>query len=1757
MIVDVTPNGVPTAEDAELRTAEDTPLDVTLVARDPENDPLGIWVVAAPSIGLLSGSPPDLVYTPRADVAGEDTLRFQATDGIADSAPATVRVTVTEVNDPPVAEDDARGGEPDEPLAIPASGLLANDSPGPPPEAGQALRVDEVRGGPETHGEVRLEAGGDVVYTPASGFTGRAAFDYVACDDGTTAGASDPRCDTATVAVEVRANLAPSAEAQRIVTPEGDPVEITLAGTDPEGDALAFAVTSPPAHGALTGTAPDLVYTPQAGFSGSDSFAFTVRDARRTSSPATVAIEVVAARPPAAQPDAATVGTGGSVLVDVLGNDAAATNPIDRATLAVVGAPAHGTAEREGEAIRYTADPVRTGEEGFEYRICDVAGLCARARVTITVTEGNHPPGAADDQYVAEVGQPLEVAAPGVLRNDPDPDPGDRLQARLVSGVGAGVLLLRADGSFRYEPGNGFSGVDSFTYRVRDAAGAQSDPAKVTIAVARNGIVVADDAYATTADNPLTVTPDGVLANDRALAPDERLFAYLEQAPARGTVALNKDGSFDYTPDPGVTGQDSFTYTTRTIAGGRSAVAQVVITVGPAGPRPEIAPGSPADGSLVREPVPIKATIRPPNGDTIASWKVWTRNLDGGTPTLLASGDGPPPPTLGVFDPTTRVNGNYQIRIEAQAAGGGVTTATTAVAVTGDMKLGDYTVSYEDLEIRLGDFPFQVIRTYDSTDRRVGDFGVGWRADLSGFRATPNNRLGAGGWTSTVSGGLSAQVQFRTLTPHYVTVTSPDGRVEVFDCVPRSTSPLLPITLPGFVARRGTGTTSMLEDADAPTIQRSGSAMVTFLTGEVYDPRRFRLTQRDGTVLVIDRFDGLQSVTDRNGNTMTIAPEGITSTSTAAEVGISRDGAGRITDIRAPGGIHTSYAYSASGDLERFRAANDAADTFTYDHAHYLLSVTGSAGRRLQTITYGPDGRAQAITDALGNTTRIDADVAARSESTTSPSGRLTTLLQYDDVGNLTSVNKVYAGRSHVTASTFDAEGRMTSTTDPLGRTRSFAYDANGNVLRETLPDGSAWRTEYNALDLPTATIAPDGRPVETMTYDGAGNLATLAAEGIETRFTTDGAGRLTRFTRPNGSTTFAYSSDSKVASLTNPAGETVHYDYDAAGRIRGVTDYAGARTEFGYDALGNVTSITTADGAEQRYAYDEEGRLLSETDPLGAVTRYSYDAAGRVHTVTDREDRTTTYDYDADGNLVRGTLPDGETIEVTVDAEGRRTAIADADSIVESAYDEAGQLRTERTRGAEGVALPDVTLTYEYDANGALTDIHGPSGTTSYSYDQRQRLAEVTDAGGGVFRFGYDIDDRLISLDRPNGVVDTLTYGPFGELSRLESARAGQVVWRTEYEVDALLRRVSATDPDGRRTFAYDRMDRLVSATRSGPGGESTETFAYDRLGNRVSTSAVPGPPASYDRANRLLSDAVFDYTHDREGHLTRRVDRRSGASTTYSWNPQGQLTAVVEPDGTRSTYRYDALGRRIEVVRGGAVTRFVYSGWNVYATFGADNVETAEYTAGLTPNTSLGVLRAAGPLYPLVDGTGSTVGLTDPGGDLVGRSRYSAFGLAEDEGVTDGVAGFAGYQQDAAGLLFAGGRYYDPSLGRFLSEDPVVALNLYPYAENAPTNLVDPLGLAATAERSKFDFHHIVARNHRYVKKSVRKAVEKCLSKGGRLHGLDNFRNLVPIPRYLHARIHTRWYFEMVNAALEGRGCQGIQKDLVMLSEWIFAFI
>jgi VCBS repeat-containing protein len=605
-------NDPPVAAADSATTAEDTPVVIDVLANDSDlqggapnenNTPLSTQIVSGPNHGTLALNPDrTYTYTPDADYNGTDTFSYRAADSLGGlSNVVSVVITVTSVNDPPVANDDT--GTVAEDGVLNGSSVLGNDTDhkGAPSENNLPLTAQLV--GDVSHGTLVLNANGTYTYTPAADYNGTDSFTYQTVDS--LGGVSN----TATVNITVTSvNDAPVAAADSATTNEDTPVIIDVLANDSDlhGGApnenntpLSTQIVGGPAHGTLT-LNPDgtYTYTPNADYNGSDSFTYRAVDKLGgVSGTATVSITVNSVNdPPVANDDTGTVVEDGVLNgSSVLGNDTdhkgAPSEYNLPLTAQLVGDVGHGTLVLNANGTyTYTPDADYNGTDSFTYNAVDsLGGVSNTATVTLTVTSVNDPPVANDDTgTVVEDGA---LSGASVLANDSDLHGGAPLEnnipltAQLVGGVSHGTLVLNADGTYTYTPAADYNGTDSFTYHAVDGLGGVSNTATVTITVTSvNDAPVAGNDTGTVAEDGVLIGAS-VLANDSDLhggAPLENnipLTAQLVSGVSHGTLVLNADGTYTYTPTADYNGTDSFTYHAVDGLGGVSNTATVTITV--------------------------------------------------------------------------------------------------------------------------------------------------------------------------------------------------------------------------------------------------------------------------------------------------------------------------------------------------------------------------------------------------------------------------------------------------------------------------------------------------------------------------------------------------------------------------------------------------------------------------------------------------------------------------------------------------------------------------------------------------------------------------------------------------------------------------------------------------------------------------------------------------------------------------------------------------------------------------------------------------------------------------------------------------------------------------------------------------------------------------------------------------------------------------------------------------------------------------
>jgi len=332
------------------------------------------------------------------------------------------------------------------------------------------------------------------------------------------------------------------------------PLTVAAPGVLANDTGAGISVTSntSPTNGSVS-IAPDgsYTYTPNAGFSGADSFTYTITDSFARTATATVDLTVNPPGAPTAVDDAYDVGFETPLVVappGVLGNDSGSGITVTANTN-----PTHGTVTQNANgSFTYSPDAGYAGPDSYGYTVTDAASQTSSATVNLTVAAPAAPV-ATNDAYDVGFETALVTPAPGVLGNDT----GTGISVSSNTPATNGTVTQNGDGSFTYTPNAGFTGADSYTYTITDGF-AQTSTATVNLTVnVPGGPVAANDAYTTPFQTALSVAAPGVLSNDTGTG----ISVTANTDPANGTVTQSSDGSFTYTPNTGFSGADSFTYT--------------------------------------------------------------------------------------------------------------------------------------------------------------------------------------------------------------------------------------------------------------------------------------------------------------------------------------------------------------------------------------------------------------------------------------------------------------------------------------------------------------------------------------------------------------------------------------------------------------------------------------------------------------------------------------------------------------------------------------------------------------------------------------------------------------------------------------------------------------------------------------------------------------------------------------------------------------------------------------------------------------------------------------------------------------------------------------------------------------------------------------------------------------------------------------------------------------------------------------------
>jgi RHS repeat-associated protein len=851
----------------------------------------------------------------------------------------------------------------------------------------------------------------------------------------------------------------------------------------------------------------------------------------------------------------------------------------------------------------------------------------------------------------------------------------------------------------------------------------------------------------------------------------------------------------------------------------------------------------------------------------------------------------------------------------------------------------------------------------------------------------------------------------------------------------------------------------------------------------------------------------------------------------AASESFTYDSNGYVATAKDWNGNTTAYTNNAHGDPTTIVEASGTSiartTTIAYDPTWVHLPDTITTTGLTTGFTYDTSGNplTQTLTDTTTQSIPYSTNGQTRTTNFTwnnflpktiqTPNGNTTTFT-FDSTGALTNLQNALLQNTQITSHT--GGGLPLTMVDANGVTTTLSYSPRNWLLTKTVA---------------TST----GNLTTTNTYDSVGNLTQLKqSDGSYLNYAYDTAHRRTSVTDSFGNSidyTLDALGDRTVSNVENPSGTVTRghtSTYDTLGRV--FTDIGGMSqtTEYLYDSNSNVvdyyppgqayvylwdqlnrwTRMTFNPAYAQGYnykTYDSHDRLLTHIDQLGHTTSYVYDGFGDVIQVTSPDTGTAVYYYDSDGNLTKKVDAASITMNLTYDALDRvltTTYPADTSENVSYTYDQTGTGFSFGIGRLTSVSDMAGSLTRAYDERGNLLTEKRVNGsttlTTSYTYDGASRVLTITYPDNSLLTYTRDAMGRITAVsDKPSGassattLASSITYEPFGPWAgmTLGNSITETPTWDADYRLTALTDIGTATV----QSIGYT-INQANATTKFTDNVTSSNTLnvAAGPLADVYSYNGTPGNwTVGYDlNLNRQSLSGGITYTQNsgtnqlatiKTGSTTNTVATNANGNisafslalgsagvTSLSYNNANRLTSVSGSSGTLGSYVYDAFGQRFSKTVGSNTTVFKYS---------PGGLLLAETTGGTETNyiylngRPLAMLTGTTFTWLHDDNLGTPRVATNASQTVVWRASYLPFGetVATSGTVTQNLR-FPGQYYDAeSGFNHNGFRDYVPSLGRYLEADPIgiydnlgwlnAGMNPYNYVGADPMRSIDPWGL------------------------------------------------------------------------------------------------
>jgi RHS repeat-associated protein len=813
-------------------------------------------------------------------------------------------------------------------------------------------------------------------------------------------------------------------------------------------------------------------------------------------------------------------------------------------------------------------------------------------------------------------------------------------------------------------------------------------------------------------------------------------------------------------------------------------------------------------------------------------------------------------------------------------------------------------------------------------------------------------------------------------------------------------------------------------------------------THYIYDKNNNLITETDpaGNVksLIYGPLGKLISETDANKNT----------------ISFDYDVYDRISKITDANGKSEFRYYDKKGNISSFINRNGDVIFFKYDNLGRLSKKIIKVGDKSDNIDsndvvneyyYDLAGNLIETKDPNKKTATLAYDQLDRRISLVTPSGELLAY-NYDDDGKLIFRQM---GKGISQQFNYDELNRLVKVYDKQGVTKEYLYDADGNTKTVKDADGNTMSFVYNQLGKVSERIYPDGKS-DKIEYNELGKIKSII----------DRNGR---------AVTFTYDNLNRIISSVNNTGKTIHAKYDAVGNLISITDQNGNTTRYENDSSNRLISEIYADNKSTKMEYDDIGRLMSKTDLNGNIIYFAYNEQNLLIKRDVPGDNDDLFTYNTNGSLLQ--------------AKNNNAA-------VDFVYDNDGRLIQEKIN-LNGSTVTKI-IDYKYDFQNLTKKITYPGGrVVVQNFDDRERMNSISDEAGNIIaNFQYNLNNQRTSLRLVNGISTTYNYNDLGLITNAEHKDAANSLLNLQYNY-AGNGRISLvfnqTNPVDSEKFEYDAVDRLVEFKRGNLSGNDINNpikqieYDLDALGNWLSmTTDGSAESRSVNQVNQYTQVGNNQFAYDNNGNLL------DDGNKVYSYNAMKQLIGVRKKTDSSiiAEYAYDAMGRKISKLSSGGIINYFYDQKVQLIEEQLNDTTLATYIYGPRQNELVSLKRNGQTYYAHADIMGSIRLITDQSGSIIERYKYDPYGMpfisdANGNQINTSAIGnsllFTGQQYDQdAGIYYYRARYYDPSLGRFLNQDPigyVDGFNLYEYAKSDPINWKDPWGTESCKFTSTFE--------------------------------------------------------------------------------------